>query len=380
MDKILIDSIIKVFVCEPTVVKGDGYKFSKSGTYFCPVASSQEEFLNYLKTLPINPSPEVFGLHENCELTCAESEAMQLLEDLMSTMPRSSGGGGKSADDVMDEMAQELISQTPDPFNLDDLEDNFPTKYEESRNTVLKQEALKFNRLISKVKANLPVFRKALKGFVAMTENLEEIGKGLYMNTVPDGWAGVSFLSLMPLTAWMKDLNARVSFMQKWATEDNPIAFWISGLFFPQAFLTAVLQNFARSNHIAIDRLNFDFVIRDDLELDGSNLTEHPTAGTYSWGMFLEGCRWDNVQHCLSPSQPKQLFVQFPLVHFLPMADRKQPPSTYACPVYRVLSRKGTLSTTGHSTNFVLSLDVFSKEDHEDWIRAGVAAFLSLKY
>merc|ERR1719482_2534792 len=182
MDKRLIDCIIKIFICEGTVVKGPDYKFSPSGTYYCPAATSQDEFLTYLRTLPISPSPEVFGLHENCELTCAESEAMQLLEDLMSTMPRTSGGGGKSADDVMDEMAAEMIQKTPELFNLDDLEEKFPTKYEESRNTVLKQESLKYNRLIAKLRAQLPVFRKALKGFVAMTEDLEEIGKGLYMN------------------------------------------------------------------------------------------------------------------------------------------------------------------------------------------------------
>lgn len=305
---------------------------------------------------------------------------MQLLEDIMSTMPRSSGGGGKSADDVMDDMAQDLVNQTPELFNLDDLEDNYPTKYEESRNTVLKQESLKFNRLIGKLKAQLPVFRKALKGMVAMTDDLEAIGKGLFMNIVPDGWASVSFLSLKPLTAWMKDLNARVSFMKGWELHDNPIAFWISGLFFPQAFLTAVLQNYARSNHIAIDRLGYDFIVHDEWEVDGSNLTEHPSAGSYCWGMFLEGCRWDSNMHALAPSLPKQLFVQFPLVHFLPMPDRKAPSGYYPCPVYRVLSRKGTLSTTGHSTNFVLDMDICSKEDPDNWIRAGVAAFLSLKY
>jgi dynein heavy chain len=246
---------------------------------------------------------------------------------------------------------------------------------------VLKQESLKFNRLIDLVKKQLPVFRKALKGFVAMTEDLEAIGKGLYMNMVPDGWASVSFLSMKPLISWMKDLNARVNFMQLWVEKDNPIAFWISGLFFPQAFLTATLQNYARSQQIAIDRLTFDFKVHDEWELDGSNLKEHPDCGTYSWGMFLEGCRWDNTIHALGPSLPKQLFVQFPLVHFIPMNDRKGcPPSYYPCPVYRVLSRKGTLSTTGHSTNFVLDMDIPSKDAPDSWIRAGVAAFLSLKY
>merc|ERR1719421_1133173 len=105
-----------------------------------------------------------------------------------------------------------------------------------------------------------------------MTEDLEAVGKGLYMNMVPDGWVGISFLSLKPLTAWMKDLNQRVSFMKDWSINDNPIAFWISGLFFPQAYLTATLQNFARANHIAIDRLTFDFVVHDEWDDDGRNL------------------------------------------------------------------------------------------------------------
>jgi len=48
--------------------------------------------------------------------------------------------------------------------------------------------------------------------------------------------------------------------------------------------------------------------------------------------------------------------------------------------VYKVLSRAGTLSTTGHSTNFVMFLELPSKEEEDIWICAGVAAFLALRY
>ena len=48
--------------------------------------------------------------------------------------------------------------------------------------------------------------------------------------------------------------------------------------------------------------------------------------------------------------------------------------------MYKVVSRRGTLSTTGHSTNFVMFFEISTKEQEDMWVRAGVAAFLALKY
>eukprot|EP00930_Biecheleria_cincta_P008311 TRINITY_DN10972_c0_g5_i1.p1 TRINITY_DN10972_c0_g5~~TRINITY_DN10972_c0_g5_i1.p1 ORF type:complete len:3933 (-),score=932.09 TRINITY_DN10972_c0_g5_i1:47-11569(-) len=382
-DKVLIDCLIKIFICEDVVVHGADYKFSPGGLFYCPNATSQDEFLEYLRGLPIMTPPEVFGLHENCEITCAEAESMTMLADVLNlgaSAGGGGGGGGKSPEELQDELAGELFEQTPKPFDLDLFEDRFPTKYEESRSTVVKQEALKYNRLLIKLLAEIPLFRRAVKGFVVMTDDLEAIGKGLFLNAVPEGWAGVGFLSMKPLTAWYKDLNLRIEFFKTWYDKGHPISFWISGLFFPQAFLTAVLQNYARKHKYAIDRVDIDVSVKDEYELDGNDIKDPPEAGQYFWGMFLEGCRWDDTIHALGPSHPKVLFVQMPVVHFIPALDFKGKSGVYPCPVYKVLSRKGTLSTTGHSTNFVRDMIVPSIESSDVWIRAGVAAFLALKY
>ena len=105
----------------------------------------------------------------------------------------------------------------------------------------------------------------------------------------------------------------------------------------------------------------------------------------------MEGARWDAAEHTINDSFPKQLYTEIPVIHLDPEQNRKDPTgNVYRCPVYKILSRRGTLSTTGHSTNFIMWIELPSnrtniinnegRADQEEWIRAGVAAFSSLMY
>ena len=111
------------------------------------------------------------------------------------------------------------------------------------------------------------------------------------------------------------------------------------------------------------------------------DITEKPEDGCYIYGMYLEGARWDSHKHFIEESRPKELYTDLPLIHLVPARNRHPPPSgIYNCPIYKVLSRAGTLSTTGHSTNFVMFIELPSSVPENVWIKAGVAAFLALRY
>jgi dynein heavy chain len=53
--------------------------------------------------------------------------------------------------------------------------------------------------------------------------------------------------------------------LQKWIDGGTPNYFWISGFFFPQAFITGTLQNYARKYVIAVDRIDFDVKMLDTI-------------------------------------------------------------------------------------------------------------------
>ncbi len=246
-------------------------------------------------------------------------------------------------------------------------------------NTVLTQEVIRYNRLLKVMAETLANIQKAVIGEVVMSEELEKMGNSMFDNQVPKIWAEKGFLSLKPLASWIQDLNERVNFLSKWISAGTPAVYWISGFFFPQAFFTGTLQNFARKHFIAIDELDFEVKIYDDIS--AHEVTEKPEDGCYVYGMYLEGARWNSTTHLLDECKPKVLYTELPMIWFVPKKNRKVPDTgIYPCPVYKVLSRSGTLSTTGHSTNYVLMLELPTRESADKWIRAGVACFLALRY
>ncbi len=130
---------------------------------------------------------------------------------------------------------------------------------------------------------------------------------------------------------------------------------------------------------IAIDQIAFDFQFKDTM--NPLEVEEKPEDGCLIYGMFLEGAKWDYKKHLMGISYPKELFCDLPPIHMMPVANREIPEEgIYNCPLYKVEVRKGTLSTTGHSTNFVKDIEIPTRENQDHWIKAGVAAFLALRY
>merc|ERR1712196_488123 len=106
----------------------------------------------------------------------------------------------------------------------------------------------------------------------------------LFLDSVPRAWRKrpYDYPSMRNLSGWLANLQLRITQLQDWCSNplEVPRVTWISGLFNPQRFLTAVMQTTARNNALVLKRQVDDIegVARD---------------GAFIHGLSLEGARFD---------------------------------------------------------------------------------------
>nr|CAH8846959.1 unnamed protein product [Trichobilharzia regenti] len=376
-DRRCLMTILHDFLCQ-NVVSDLRYKFSPSGLYYAPPKMDYNEYLEFIKGLPATQNPEVFGMHENVDITRELSETRILCDSILLTVGQTSAEGGGVIDSRTDDIASDILNKLPEAYDISQAYQKYPVKYEESMNTVLVQEMERFNNLTNIIKSTLNDLRKAIKGLAIMSESLESLAAALSIGKLPALWARRSYPSLKPLGSYVNDLIERLKFFQNWFIDDKPATYWVSGFFFTQAFLTGVLQNYARRTRIPIDLLTFDFEVLATQKED-----KPPSDGAYIHGLFLDGCRWDYDSMELGEQFPKVLYEPMPVIWLKPILREKLDELSikvirYNCPVYKTSERRGTLSTTGHSTNFVLPILLPTSVDPSHWIKRGAALLCQL--
>lgn len=71
------------------VLKKDNYKFCESGAYYVPTDGLVTDYVEFIKEMPLADLTEVFGLHNNADITSAINDTNEILATALSMLPRT---------------------------------------------------------------------------------------------------------------------------------------------------------------------------------------------------------------------------------------------------------------------------------------------------
>ncbi|XP_034943575.1 dynein heavy chain 12, axonemal [Chelonus insularis] len=373
-DRRCLMTILQDFYNED-IINDNSYTFLNGLEYSLPKKNDYQSYLKKIQALPSSPSPEVFGLHFNAEISRNLEISKTFFDSMMKIQGSTVVRDSYEQDEFLIKLKNDIYDKLPPLFDLDEAKKMYPVSYEESMNTVLVQEIERFNILHREIRRSLEIMEKTVLGMIVMTVEMETFIQQILNAKLPSRWMQAStYPSLKSLSGFINDFIERLNFFKKWLDHGKPSSFWISGFSFIHGFLTSVLQNFARKYQMSIDKVDLDFEV-----MSVYTISEAPVDGVYVYGMYLAGGRWDIDKTVLVESQPKVLWDLMPIVWLKPSEiSCIKIGKRYECPLYITSARFGTLKTTGHSTNYVLMILLDTELPVSHWIKRGLALLCQL--
>merc|ERR1712167_461105 len=236
------------------------------------------------------------------------------------------------------------------------------------------QEFERMNTLITTIRTSLEDLDAGLKGQLNITDDMEALAGKMYINNQPDLWVKYAYFSLKDLLTWWDDLLMRIAQLDEYQDEMTPPkSLWISGMFNPMSFLTAIKQATARSKGLPLDGMDLKTTVTN--ERDPANITEAAEEGAFIHGFTLQGASWENgrggEQGSLGEMVPKELTPELPVMLVTAIERHLETKvGFYTCPVYITTARGATYV-------FTALLKMESDEfDEKIWILSGVALFM----
>ena len=367
-----------------------------------PQEMSYDAYATYIdRSLPAE-SPVLFGMHPNAEigyLTGTTERVFSTILRLESGSAASTSSGGKGARDVLEDLAL----KQPKLFDLRALQEKAKpllTTVDSPYVVVATQECTRMVALLTEMSRTVDELRKGLNGQLNMSPAMEDLVEAFTLNEVPGRnpfsrctWEAKAWPSRKPLNAWFFDLVARCECLRLWESHLKlPYSTWISGLFNPTSFLTAVTQVVSRADGSALDAMTVETHVTRMLEAgDALEAAAYPAGGASVHGLFIEGARWMSAEEsedaglvdsvtgvgcmgALAEARLKELSPAMPLVYIkaVPVTKNMVPTAVgvlrndkdiYNCPVY---------TTSFRGPTFVFTATLRTQQAASVWTLAAV--------
>eukprot|EP01022_Parablepharisma_sp_SALTPOND_P024634 TRINITY_DN551_c0_g1_i3.p1 TRINITY_DN551_c0_g1~~TRINITY_DN551_c0_g1_i3.p1 ORF type:complete len:1302 (-),score=226.01 TRINITY_DN551_c0_g1_i3:962-4867(-) len=338
-----------------------------------PSKTDREGYVKYIEKLPPE-SPELFKMDSNADINLLTMKTDNLFKDIITIQGGATATSGNETreDQVKKKIAIVMKAINQEYFSMLELFEK--AKERTPYVIVCLQECERMNFLLEKIKTTIEELDLGYKGQLNINENMERLADAILLERVPDVWKEViRSSSKKPLGSWLANINDRYQQLKRWS--ENFIldkeCMWISLLFNPMAFLTAVMQVTARQEKLPLDYMVLNTNVKNYMTPE--EIPGPPESGAYIYGLYLQGASWKTPtdrksEGYLAEMKKRELSPKLPVVNVVAVPlDKKHKAGYYECPVYTTTDRGPTYVFTAGLKMESLEFNV------NNWILAGVA-------
>ncbi|KAF7661524.1 hypothetical protein LDENG_00258930 [Lucifuga dentata] len=344
-------------------------KLALAPGFFVPSNLDYQGYHDFIDEMLPHESPVHYGLHPNAEiefLTVTSDNLFHTLLELQSPDAVMGEGVSQTLEEKVKTILDEVIEKLPEEYNMSDITSK--TAERSPYILVCFQECERMNILISEIRRSLKELDLGLKGELAISSEMEKLQTALFFDNVPDTWTKLAYPSIYSLAVWYNDVLMRCRELDTWTQDLSlPSVVWLSGLFNPQSFLTAVMQSLARKNEWPLDKVNLTVDVTKKFK---EEFIQPAREGAYIYGLYMEGARWDIQSGVITEARLKELTPAMPVISVRAVPnDRQETRNIYECPLYKTKIRGPT---------YVWTFSLKTRERSAKWVLAGVALLLSV--
>ena len=330
-----------------------------------PGGTTNAGFIEWINSIPNVESPEWSGLPNNAEKLVRETASNRFITEMNKIQGIEDEGVGSAEGQGKSTQASWLISVQEKstkllkalPLQVKPLIGNKQSNNDPIYRFLLREVAVA-SKLLNKVRDDLNQLILMSKGESKSTNELRDIAKNIFNDSVPKVWQIYSTLELN-VTEWILDLKNRINQLNKitQAKDYGRSGLWLGGLIFPEAYLTATRQSVAQELKVSLDELMLS------VELV-KNITSIDNTCFVLKGLCIEGAEWNYEQNKLIMTD--SLFSQLP-PFLLKWSVKKNSnlSNIFPIPVYLNTMRKNLLFSVFIKNESVLS--------DSDWYQRGIA-------
>ncbi len=373
-DSRTLGSLIDMYISED--VTNGNYAFQESSPYRIPAQGTFPELSKFVETLPQTDDYEICAMPADVTLAGQRDEIDSVLRQIQAVDPRKNlaqAGQSATKSAEVDAAIAKLTEEMPELGLI--KEDIHPSVTEAKKGLLfghhmfLLQEMARYNSLIRKIQLTMSRIKFFLQTGELMPAALESVYLALAEGRVPEEFAGYRWNH--PLGEWVVTLRKRLDYMRDWLKTGEVKGYWLRALMHPKGLFNALLLYFAQKTNHSVETLSFvqEFTTFKDV----SEIVDPQPQTGYIYDLFMTNARYnpDNgVLEEFTNEEQKRFsgpfkYSRMPVIAITPTDQPKEEHGDYACPVYYLPTKVGTVGTL---QNLVTKIDCPTDLKSQYWI------------